>query len=171
MFHDRSRSFPFLIFIAERDSCWFKLCVTKRSLLGCCSIWKCLTDRFYDFGNSISGYLIFTPQANSSAPPHPPIRARPMPMDEERSAPGISPEPPDDGDPGQPAIQPDSHATPSTERANGCANPKPCTDSGKERTRATLLFALECRLFLCVYVIKKEPLVMVLEVFWVGRCL
>ncbi|KAM7401903.1 hypothetical protein PAMP_017180 [Pampus punctatissimus] len=59
-------------------------------------------------------------------PPTPPIRARPSPMDEERSAPAISPEPPDDGDPSPPAPQPSSHTNSTTERANSCLDPKPC---------------------------------------------
>ncbi|XP_060924956.1 myoD family inhibitor domain-containing protein [Limanda limanda] len=46
-------------------------------------------------------------------------------MDEERSAPPISPETPDDGDPARPAPQPDSHTASDTERANSCPEPKP----------------------------------------------
>lgn len=46
-------------------------------------------------------------------------------MDDDRSAPAISPEPPDDGDPGLPAPQPSSRTTSTTERADSCPNPKP----------------------------------------------
>ncbi|XP_059186334.1 myoD family inhibitor domain-containing protein [Centropristis striata] len=46
-------------------------------------------------------------------------------MDEERSAPAISPEPPDEGDPILTAPQPSSHAT-AAEIANNCPNPKRC---------------------------------------------
>ncbi len=53
-------------------------------------------------------------------------------MDEERSVPAISPEPPDDGDPDLPAPQPGSHASSATERANSCPSPDPCPSSGKE---------------------------------------
>ncbi|KAG7493753.1 hypothetical protein JOB18_015586 [Solea senegalensis] len=47
-------------------------------------------------------------------------------MDEERSAPAISPETPDDGDPSLPIPQPGSHRTSSTVRVDTCPNPKPC---------------------------------------------
>ncbi|XP_068449496.1 myoD family inhibitor domain-containing protein [Clinocottus analis] len=47
-------------------------------------------------------------------------------MDEERSAPAISPEPPDEGDPSLPSPQPKSHAITSEEQANSCPNPEPC---------------------------------------------
>ncbi|XP_068171425.1 myoD family inhibitor domain-containing protein isoform X1 [Antennarius striatus] len=47
------------------------------------------------------------------------------PMDQERSAPTISPEPPDDGDPSLPAPQSSSHASLTTERTNSCPKPKP----------------------------------------------
>ncbi|XP_034389346.1 myoD family inhibitor domain-containing protein [Cyclopterus lumpus] len=47
-------------------------------------------------------------------------------MDEERSAPAISPEPPDEGDPSIPAPQPNSHVTSTEECTNSCPNPKPC---------------------------------------------
>ncbi|XP_078104314.1 uncharacterized protein mdfi [Sander vitreus] len=47
-------------------------------------------------------------------------------MDEERSAPAISPEPPDEVDPSVPAPQPSSHASLTTESTNSCPNPKPC---------------------------------------------
>lgn len=53
-------------------------------------------------------------------------------MDEERSAPAISPEPPDDGDPSLPAAPPSSHATSTAETENGCPNPDPCPSEGKE---------------------------------------
>ncbi|KAJ4927115.1 hypothetical protein JOQ06_014852, partial [Pogonophryne albipinna] len=62
--------------------------------------------------------------AHSLAPPPPPIRARPTPMDEERKAPAISPEPPDEGDP-TPVSQPSSNKTTTSEIANS-PNPKPC---------------------------------------------
>uniref|UniRef100_UPI0037E8E69F myoD family inhibitor domain-containing protein n=1 Tax=Semicossyphus pulcher TaxID=241346 RepID=UPI0037E8E69F len=46
-------------------------------------------------------------------------------MDEERSAPAISPEPPDDGDSSPPAPQPNSHITSTIESPNGYPDPKP----------------------------------------------
>ncbi|KAK1901543.1 Filamentous hemagglutinin, partial [Dissostichus eleginoides] len=63
-------------------------------------------------------------QAHSLAPPPPPIRARPTPMDEERKAPATPPEPPDEGDP-TPVSQPSSNETTTSEIANS-PNPKPC---------------------------------------------
>ncbi|KAM4588869.1 uncharacterized protein mdfi [Odontesthes bonariensis] len=47
-------------------------------------------------------------------------------MDEERSVAAISPEPPDDGDPGLPASQPSPHATSNMESENSGPNPNPC---------------------------------------------
>ncbi|XP_047440171.1 myoD family inhibitor domain-containing protein [Mugil cephalus] len=47
-------------------------------------------------------------------------------MDEERNAAAISPEPPDDGDPGLPTPQPSSHTTSDMEREDSCPSPKPC---------------------------------------------
>ncbi|KAF7660734.1 hypothetical protein LDENG_00276810 [Lucifuga dentata] len=60
-------------------------------------------------------------KAHSLALPPPPVRARLTPMDEERerSAPAISLEPPDDGDP-----NPDTNST--TEQANSCQSTNSC---------------------------------------------
>nr|XP_046240139.1 uncharacterized protein mdfi [Scatophagus argus]XP_046240140.1 uncharacterized protein mdfi [Scatophagus argus] len=58
-------------------------------------------------------------------------------MDEERSAPAISPEPPDDGDPSlpaTPATPPSLHTTPTTEKANSCPNSKPCPSADVAHT-------------------------------------
>ncbi|XP_068171429.1 myoD family inhibitor domain-containing protein isoform X3 [Antennarius striatus] len=59
------------------------------------------------------------------------------PMDQERSAPTISPEPPDDGDPSLPAPQSSSHASLTTERTNSCPKPKPQPAAAQPAARST----------------------------------
>ncbi|XP_075999608.1 uncharacterized protein mdfi [Genypterus blacodes] len=49
-----------------------------------------------------------------------------MPMDEERSVPAISLEPPDDGDPSLSAPKLSPIVTSTTEQVNGCTSTKPC---------------------------------------------
>lgn len=123
--------------IAERDSCWFRSRLTEHGLLACCSIWKSMRNLSCDPCNHLCNNIFRSShpsvhQAHSLHPSPPPIRARPTSMDEERSAPAISPEPPDDGDPSLAAPQPSSHATSSTETASSCPNPKPSPSAGKE---------------------------------------
>lgn len=107
-------------------------------------------------------------KAHSVAPPPPPIRARPTSMDEERSDPAISPEPPVDGDAGLPAPQPNSHSTPSTERANSCTNSqKPRESEGRKQKRSTRQETAEKNYFkMCFCVFEEEQRIIQPAVWW-----
>lgn len=57
-----------------------------------------------------------------------------MPMDEDRCAPVISPEPPDDGGPRTPASQQNPHTTSATATVHGFTGLKPCPDEDAANT-------------------------------------